>query len=57
MAPVGWTPAILNKMKSLLGKGYTQKWENRYVKKCVVGKLNRLGWSNKPASDIKKRHL
>ncbi|MGI5845885.1 MAG: GcrA family cell cycle regulator [Alphaproteobacteria bacterium] len=58
MAPVGWTPAILNKMKSLLGKGLSTAEIGKKIgmsKNAVVGKLNRLGWSNKPASDIKKK--
>ena len=46
MAQIGWTPAILNKMKSLLERGMSTAEIGKKIgmsKNAVVGKLNRLG--------------
>lgn len=54
MAAIGWTPAILNKMKALLDKGLSTAEIGKKIgmsKNAVVGKLNRLGWNPK-AQDI-----
>lgn len=54
MASVSWTPAILNKMKSLLEKGMSTSEIGKKIgmsKNAVVGKLNRLGWNNKATAN------
>ncbi|MCL2749328.1 MAG: GcrA family cell cycle regulator [Alphaproteobacteria bacterium] len=50
MAAIGWTPSVLNKMKSLLERGMSTAEIGKKIgmsKNAVVGKLNRLGWTGK----------
>lgn len=58
MASIGWTPAILNKMKALLEKGMSTSKIGKKIgmsKNAVVGKLNRLGWNNKSVANANKK--
>ena len=58
MASVGWTPAILNKMKTLLEKGMSTAEIGKKIgmsKNAVVGKLNRLGWNSKSVANANKK--
>jgi len=60
MASIGWTPAILNKMKALLEKGMSTAEIGKKIgmsKNAVVGKLNRLGWNNKSVANANKKAL
>ncbi|MCL2537949.1 MAG: GcrA family cell cycle regulator [Alphaproteobacteria bacterium] len=57
MATDVWTPAILNKMKTLLAKGLSTAEIGKKIgvsKNAVVGKLNRLGWNSKSQQEPKK---
>ncbi|MDR0967973.1 MAG: GcrA family cell cycle regulator [Rickettsiales bacterium] len=58
MATISWTPAILNKMKTLMERGLSTAEIGKKIgmsKNAVVGKLNRLGWNPKATgADVKK---
>ncbi|MCL1902295.1 MAG: GcrA family cell cycle regulator [Alphaproteobacteria bacterium] len=50
MANEAWTPAVLNKVKTLLTRGLSTAEIGKKIgmsKNAVVGKLNRLGWNAK----------
>ena len=58
MASIGWTPAILNKMKALLERGMSTAEIGKKIgmsKNAVVGKLNRLGWAGKGKESSAKK--